>query len=215
MRTTGNANINTRSYWNGIYGTVVKRAQYKSQGTNMPVKVEEGVYAYGAHTNRFLYALSQVKEGDKFLDIGCGVGVLTHEVHLIYPDAEVWGVDISDTAIKDNLKEDPDIHYIAGSVGQLEKIPNDYFDVVFAGEIIEHMNDPLDLVKDAYSKLKSGGIFIMTTPNTDHITSDEHTWIFEREDIEKLLKDGGFKSVEQIDLPDMEHLMVICTRAIK
>ena len=47
------------------------------------------------------------------------------------------------------------------------KVPfsNNYFDAVFAGEIIEHLYNPDHLLAETYRVLKLKGIFVLTTPN--------------------------------------------------
>ena len=159
-------------------------------------------------TARFPTALTYVKDNDKVIDIGCGVGVFTKMVKNKYPNAEVWGTDISDQAIKDNFKENPNINYHHGYIGGQDFLQDNYFDLVFSGEVIEHIDDPSVLFKEAYRILKKGGKLIITTPIEDHVHSEEHIWEFEKTDLEKLFTDTGFKLPEFIDLPDMEYMIV-------
>lgn len=204
-------NINSKTYWNGIYGTPEKRGQYADQGTDY-------VHSHGnivSPTKRFEKTLEFVKDGDKFLDIGCGVGVMTKLIKNTYPNCEVWGVDISDVAIAENAKERPDITYMQHYIGGT-RLPKDaYFDVVFAGEVVEHLDDPLDVFKDAYRALKPGGMLIVTTPREEAIKSPEHTWFFTENDIDKLYTDTGFSHPRFVFLPDMEHLLVLYAVGVK
>lgn len=160
-------------------------------------------------TKRFITALTFVNNGDKVIDFGCGVGVFTKLVKETYPDCEVWGTDISDQAIEDNKKENPDINYHHAYIGDQKFLPKEYFDVVFSGETIEHLDEPETLLQEAYSALKQGGKLVITTPLMDSIRSDEHTWFYEKEDIEKLYKENGFTDIKFVDLPDMEWSLVI------
>lgn len=202
MKATGNENINTKEYWDSVYGTPEKRKGYAAQGTASSCANE------GKQTYRFERTLQEVKNGEKFLDIGCGVGLMTNLVKKTYPDCEVYGVDISSQAIEDNKKENPAIHYGQGEVGRLY-YDNNFFDVIFSGETVEHLDDPSDLFNEAYRFLKSGGKLIITTPLMDNIQSPEHTWFFTQEDIEGLFIKAGFKDIRFIYLPNQEHLMVI------
>lgn len=190
MKSTGNPQTNTKIYWNYIYTTPAREQEYWTE------------------TNRFPRALTYVKDGDKVMDLGCGVGVLLRMIKKERKDCELWGVDISSEAIKNNLVHDPDIKYQQGYIGNLKHLPTDYFDFVFSGETIEHLDNPSDLFNDAYRILKKGGTLIVTTPQKDHIDSPEHVWYFEREDIIELFTTAGFSSPEFIDLPDMEHIIV-------
>lgn len=209
MQKTNNPNINTRTYWNQVYGTPQKRAQYAAQGTDKPITTPDGMHHAAVKTNRFTKTLEYIKPYDAVLDIGCGVGVFTRLVKETYPMAEVWGTDISDQAIADNRKEHPDIQYRTARVGYQDGVPQDHFDVVFSGETLEHLDEPSDLFRDAYKALKKGGLFILTTPVEDRIRSEEHTWTFTHEDIEQLYQDNGFAWPAFVYLPNMEHLLVI------
>jgi 2-polyprenyl-3-methyl-5-hydroxy-6-metoxy-1,4-benzoquinol methylase len=44
---------------------------------------------------------------------------------------------------------------------------NNSVDIVFAGEVLEHVADPISFVEDVHRTLKLNGIFILTTPNSD------------------------------------------------
>ena len=191
MQQTGNPQVNTKIYWNYIYTTPAKAKDYWSK------------------THRFPLAVSYVKDGDKFIDLGCGVGIPGRTVKKERKGCEIWGVDISDEVIENNKKDDPDIHYFQGYIGNLGFLPINHFDVVFCGETIEHLDTPSDLFEEAFSILKPGGKLIITTPLKDHINSPEHMWIYTKEDVEKLYRDAGFSKVEFKDLSDTEHLVII------
>ncbi len=191
MRPTGNEQLNTRIYWDHVYTTPAK---YKD---------------YWRKTYRFYALLEFVKDGDKVIDLGCGVGLPCYLVRDKKKNCETWGVDISDEIIRMNKQTDPQTKWFQGYIGGLDFLPENYFDVVFCGEVIEHLDDPSFLFKDAYRILKKGGKLIITTPIESHVISHEHVWLFEKIDIIKLFHDSGFKrKVYLVDLPDMEHALV-------
>lgn len=212
-RTNEPYNVNNRTYWNGVYSDELKRAVYESAGTSEVVY--NGDLKMVDTTKRFQRAVQEIKDGDKVLDIGCGVGNFTKLVKKTYSKCEIWGTDISDKVIEANQKEDPDIKYLYQHIGSQTELPDNYFDVVFCGETIEHLDSPEILFQDAQRVLKKGGKLIITTPNEDHIKSDEHVWFYERADVKKLYEDNGFKDIQMIDLPDIEHLFVIFGIGVK
>lgn len=197
MKRLPNDQINSKVYWDYIYTT--------------PARSKE----YWGRTHRFFTCLDYIKDGDKFIDLGCGVGLPCRLVREKRKSCEIWGVDISSEVIKNNKKDEPSIRWEQGYIGGLSFLPKDYFDVVFCGETIEHLDNPREAFIDAYTILKKGGKFIITTPIENHIQSPEHIWEFAKDDIEKLYTDTGFGKPEFINLPDMEHLMVFFAVGIK
>lgn len=191
MLRTDKNQINTRTYWNYIYTTPARTAEYWSD------------------TRRFRKALEYVKDGDRVIDIGCGVGIFCRMAQKKRIGTEVWGRDISDEIIRLNKQMDIGINYAVGYAGEQGDLPSNYFNIVFCGETIEHMDEPQQLFNEAFAILKSGGKLIITTPLEDHIVSEEHVWYFTKEDIKTFYKTAGFKEPEFVELEGMEHMVVI------
>ena len=55
----------------------------------------------------------------RILDVGCGTGFVTIDLALRYPDAEVYGVDISAVPIRDHSSIPPNVHFIQGDIRSL------------------------------------------------------------------------------------------------
>jgi len=97
-----------------------------------------------------------------FLDIGCGTGTTTGVIRKVLHLDLVEGVDALEGKIScpDWLKvarldiDKEDLPYPDGS-----------FDVVFCGELIEHLVDPDHLLAEVYRLLSPTGFWILTTPN--------------------------------------------------
>ena len=106
--------------------------------------------------------LSLVGTGNRVLDIGCYDGTIAKLIAA--QGNQVVGIDIAKKAVHMarkngiqayvcNLEEDP----FPKSIGT--------FDVIIAGEIIEHIFDPDALLNKLTKVLKPGGHLILTTPN--------------------------------------------------
>jgi len=143
---------------------------WKKKGIDKEPKIEKG--------SRADIALKLLDKGDRLLDIGCGDGTLGYFAKNKYK--EVYGVDISEEALKIAKKRDIIVEKV--NLNE-EKLPfeNDYFDAVTCLDVIEHVFEPRDLIKEINRVLKRGGILIISTPN------------FTYKDIELLLSEHGFE----------------------
>jgi SAM-dependent methyltransferase len=72
----------------------------------------------------------ELPERPKILDIGCGKGYLLYDFSKVLPNSEIYGIDISEYAIKNSKEEVHD--YL--QIGNATKLPWDdnYFDLVYS-----------------------------------------------------------------------------------
>jgi 2-polyprenyl-6-hydroxyphenyl methylase/3-demethylubiquinone-9 3-methyltransferase len=97
--------------------------------------------------------------GGQLLDVGCGGGLLAPHVHGYHH----VGVDLSSTALA--VAADHGVEGVQADVAALP-FADDSFDVVVAGEILEHVTDLAGTVAEALRVLKPGGLFICDTINS-------------------------------------------------
>jgi len=101
----------------------------------------------------------------KVLDMGCRDGILTR--HFIEHN-EVTGLDIDKQALeacRKNLK----IETKWADFSLKIPIPTSSFDVVVAGEVIEHLPYPEITIAEVSRILKPDGLFIGSVPNAYHL----------------------------------------------
>lgn len=107
---------------------------------------------------------AQIGKRAKVLDVGCGAGFLSNA--LASSDFEVTGVDISKSSLEVAQRHD-----VSGKAIYLEanayNLPfeNESFDVVCAMDILEHVEKPARLIKEASRVLRPGGLFFFHTFN--------------------------------------------------
>ena len=98
------------------------------------------------------------------LDMGCGSGLfLTVPLAERFPDIHFVGVDIDDATIRSAQSNNtqPNVEYLL-----LDKLDvARHFDVVVASEVLEHVEDPLQLMLDMRRRLVPGGTLVLTIPN--------------------------------------------------
>lgn len=112
-------------------------------------------YILNKKVNREEYVLSEC-EGRKVLHIGClGADKKAHLHNKIIKVArEVYGIDLFDSNLVNFFKMDAQYFSL-----------NQKFDLILAGEVIEHLWNIEGFVNNLHKHLEMGGKAIITTPN--------------------------------------------------
>jgi methionine biosynthesis protein MetW len=111
--------------------------------------------------------LSTVKVGKKVIDLGCGSGYFLDLLQQ-YCDVAI-GIDISNRRILLRTFTKHFWTYISADLNRHLPIKNEYFDTIFANQVIEHLHDPIFFAEEIFRILKPGGSAIITTPNIRYI----------------------------------------------
>ena len=125
-------------------------------------------------------------------DLGIGKGYYYSGLDLTNKD--ITGVDLSN----DNLKK---LHSFYPSIKIVEKdirkteLPDHSFDFVVMSQVIEHVEDYWDVLKEAKRICKSGGYFLIAVPTEDH-----HKLHFHPIWTEEMLKEISDKMGETITI---------------
>lgn len=97
------------------------------------------------------------------LDYGCGVGawlgVLAHE----FPDARLYGIDISDVAI-DKARERYSNYHLRSFDGSTMPFSDEQFDLVFSYHVLEHVDDIEISIQDIARVIRPGGNAVIIFP---------------------------------------------------
>jgi len=99
-------------------------------------------------------------EGEKILDVGCGIGTYLQAFKRF--TNELYGVEIDEGRARQAKKVTPNI-----LVAPAEKLPFDdaAFDIVFSHEVLEHVKNDRKAVEEAVRVLKPGGYLVIFAPN--------------------------------------------------
>ena len=99
--------------------------------------------------------------GDSLLDLACGDGLMTSMFAQHFE--RVVGVDASGTHVAEARRRLPHARFFESLIEDFEIDEN--FDAVFLLDILEHVIDPVAVLKKAASFLKLGGTLIAHVPN--------------------------------------------------
>lgn len=138
-----------------------------------PEERENNRYATGspntiAEPELVMFSMLPEGENKKLLDVGCGIGTISLELQK--KGFHVTGVDFSKVGIEKCLEKG-----LNATLSDIDKdgldFPDKSFDVVWAGDVIEHVFDPLFLFEEIARVLKDDGVVLLTVPNNFSLKS--------------------------------------------
>jgi SAM-dependent methyltransferase len=161
--------------------------------------------------------LETISPISRFLDIGCGRSGFSK---LLPDNVEKWGLD---------FERHPDLpakfNFINGDISHPWSLPNDRFDIVFAGEVIEHVLDTDLFLQRCFSVLRQGGYVLLTTPNLSSLANlrywlktEQYMWVdsganqfghvryLSPKTMETALQKAGFNEIKMKSVAGLEGL---------
>lgn len=142
----------------------------------------------------------------RLLDVGCNAGIIKR--FLGNKVIQIYGIDNS---LKD-LKKARKNGFVTKYVNlDKDKIPFDtnFFDAVACLDVIEHVRDPQQLVKEMSRVLKKNGRLIITTPNirfSNHLIELIFKGTFPKTSLDSNLYDGGH--IHFFTYTDLKKLLI-------
>jgi|SRR3989344_1828774 len=173
------------------------------------------MFGFDPTVQRGRFALDFIGTNKIILDVGCATGDFAKQ----FKEAgnKVYGVDIDQEYLK-VAKDNCDKIY-KYDVRKGLKFKSGKFDIIFAGEFIEHLTEEegVMFLKRCKIVLKWEGLLILTTPNTSFIkhmiiktnTTDkqDHKKCYNPKELKELVSKAGFKVKALKGLGIMEHLI--------
>jgi 2-polyprenyl-3-methyl-5-hydroxy-6-metoxy-1,4-benzoquinol methylase len=135
------------------------------------------------------------------LEVGAGHGFyLAQTLETLRPDARMTVVDISETSIAmaRAFAASDRIGFQLRDIFHFDS-PKHY-DFITLGEVLEHVEQPLDLLIKLKGLLSVNGILFFTTPT--NAPAIDHLYLFRRvEEIRQLVKTAGFRILSERPIP--------------
>lgn len=142
------------------------------------------------------------RRSGRLLDVGFGAGTILEAARR--SGWNPFGVDVAERAVEHAREQGFEVF-----CGNLEeaRYPGNYFDVVTASEILEHVFNPQEMLHEIARILRPGGLLWLTTPHSRGISAQilglkwstvcppEHVQLFSRNGTKKMLKAAGLREV--------------------
>jgi len=145
------------------------------------------------------------QSGKSLLDLGCSNTAKL--IEFAQRGYDVWGVDLSTEAIDDSRKLLPQGHFYEGELTDVN-LPGDYFHYIRIDNVLEHVPNPKEVVRECYHLLAKGGQILIYAPHGRSLSMQLmkgnsisswipfHLQLFTRKSLTLLLKDAGFTNIK-------------------
>jgi len=157
-----------------------------------------------ASDDRTFRHVARPHEGARLLDVGCGRGGFVARASALGWDA--MGIDTDGAAVSACLASGLSVS--AAPLEELAESMPGAFDVVTMAHVIEHVADPVSLLRAARAVLRPNGTLWLVTPSLDsrghrrfgdrwlHLDPPRHLVLFSPEAIDRALREAGFESLD-------------------
>jgi len=164
-------------------------------------------------------ALGVGAPGARVLDIGSGTGDLAADLVRELPRPDVVGVELSATGVEISSRKVPEARFLACDLlagAPEEPEYREWADYAVCSEVLEHVDDPVALLRGAHPLLAPGCRIVVTVPGGPQSAYDRHIGHrrhFTPADLDAVLAEAGFEveSVRGAGFPffNLYRLMII------
>lgn len=150
------------------------------------------------------YMFLDNKTPGKLLEVGCGNGRFLSRMQKLGWD--VLGIDFDPNAVKTAQNK----YKVPVRLGKLEDIgfSDSSFDAVTMNQVIEHVHDPISLMRECFRILKPNGNLVLITPNSESwglmkfqnkwrgLEPPRHLFLFSQKTLWTCAMKAGFKEIK-------------------
>jgi SAM-dependent methyltransferase len=155
----------------------------------------------------------------RLLDIGCGGGVFIHTFLQNFSHWTAAGVEPT-SAFAELAGRRLQMPVIAGSY-RSGLFPNSKFDLITINQVLEHVLDPIEFLKDVSNDLADGGHVYLEVPDLldlSYLPPEhdrflmQHLWVFSRASLQNVCRKAGYSVVavdQQVTIRAKRNVVVV------
>jgi SAM-dependent methyltransferase len=148
-----------------------------------------------------LLGLDGAKEPARILDVGSGQGDMAAALLSRFPSARILGLELSRSGVEISSRKVPNAQFVQRDLLDAAEPPENlrgWATHTVCSEVIEHVDDPAALLKNARRYMVPGGLLVLTAPGGPMSAFDKH--IGHRKhwtpaEITSLLRAAGFTPI--------------------
>lgn len=124
---------------------------------------QERLYSQASFLEQTVYEKVDFSDQNQIIEIGCGVGAQTKILLRRFPHVQLNSVDISEVQLKKaraHVQTEAGLGRVKFHQTNAEKLPfkENSFDGAFICWMLEHVENPVEILKEAHRVLKGGGV---------------------------------------------------------
>lgn len=151
-----------------------------------PAEYYDGVmrrYKEG-HRRGLVKKAASLARGHTIIELGCGTGMVTEELHRANPDARIIAYDFAPYCVERTARRVPNAYVLNRDICQMDAMEPTRADSIVAIEILEHIEQDIEVVEMA---MAAAPLMIASVPNKTAIPdkAGQHVRIYDRSVIEK------------------------------
>lgn len=136
--------------------------------------------------------------GIRLLDIGSGQGDMAAYIRAKAPSAEILGLELSQSGVEISRKKVREAKFVKCNLLEQSRAPKDlrgWATHAICSEVIEHVDDPVLLLRNARDYMRPDCLLVLTAPGGPMSAFDKHIGHrkhFKPTDIAELLRQAGY-----------------------